>query len=44
MLLEAKDLTVYYGAVKALGGASFRVHEGEIVAMIALTGQGSLLL
>ena len=40
MLLEVKDLTVYYGAVKALERASFKVNEGEIVAMIGPNGAG----
>lgn len=40
MLLEAKDLTVYYGAVKALERVSFRVADGEIVAMIGPNGAG----
>lgn len=40
MLLEVKDLTVYYGAVKALEDVSFEVEEGEIVAMIGPNGAG----
>jgi branched-chain amino acid transport system ATP-binding protein len=40
LLLEAKDLTVYYGAVKALERVSFRVADGEIVAMIGPNGAG----
>lgn len=40
MLLEAKNLTVYYGAVKALEGVSFHVAHGEIVAMIGPNGAG----
>lgn len=40
MLLEVKDLTVYYGAVKALEGVSVEVDEGEIVAMIGPNGAG----
>lgn len=40
MLLEAKNLTVCYGTVKALEDVSFKVNEGEIVAMIGPNGAG----
>lgn len=40
MLLEVKDLTVFYGAVKALESVSFTVNEGGIVAMIGPNGAG----
>jgi len=40
LLLEVKDLTVYYGAVKALENVSFTVNDGEIVAMIGPNGAG----
>ncbi len=40
LLLEAKNLTVRYGAVKALEGISFNVNKGEIIAMIGPNGAG----
>jgi len=40
LLLEVKDLTVRYGAVMALKNISFKVNEGEIVAMIGPNGAG----
>lgn len=40
MLLEVKDLTVYYGTVQALKNIYFSVNEGEIVAMIGPNGAG----
>jgi len=40
LLLEVKDLTVYYGAVQALNNISLTVNEGEIVAMIGPNGAG----
>ncbi len=40
MLLEARDLTVCYGAVRALEKVSFNVDKGEIVAMIGPNGAG----
>lgn len=40
MLLEVKDLTVNYGAVKAIEDASIDINEGEIVALIGPNGAG----
>lgn len=40
LLLEVKNLTVYYGTVQALNNISLHVNEGEIVAMIGPNGCG----
>jgi len=40
MLLEVKDLHVYYGAIHALQGISFHVNQGEIVTLIGANGAG----
>ncbi len=40
MLLEVKDLNVYYGAIHALQGISFAVDKGEIVTLIGANGAG----
>jgi len=40
LLLEAKNLTVCYGMVKALENVSFNINEGEIVSMIGPNGAG----
>lgn len=40
MMLEVKDLEVYYGAIQALQGISFNVNQGEIVTLIGANGAG----
>lgn len=39
-LLEAKNITVYYGSVKAIESVSFAVNAREIIAMIGPNGAG----
>ena len=40
MLLEVKDLQVFYGRIQAIRGISFDVAEGEIVTLIGANGAG----
>ncbi|RKO67181.1 ABC transporter ATP-binding protein [Desulfofundulus salinus] len=40
MILEVKDLEVYYGSIRALQGISFYVEKGEIVTLIGANGAG----
>lgn len=40
MLLEVKDLSVYFGNIRALHGISFGVADGEIVTLIGANGAG----
>ena len=39
-MLEVRDLVVAYGAIEALHGISFDVHEREIVTLICANGAG----
>lgn len=40
MLLEVKDLHVFYGKIEAIKGISFGVNEGEVVSLIGANGAG----
>ena len=40
MILEVKDLTVWYGSIRALNKVSFEVDKGESVALIGPNGAG----
>lgn len=39
-MLELKNVSVYYGNIRALDGVSLRVEEGELVALIGSNGAG----
>ena len=40
VLLEVSGLKVAYGGIQAVKGASFEVHEGELVSLIGANGAG----
>ena len=40
MILEVRDLTIFYGNIHAVKGISFDVKEGEIVTLIGANGAG----
>lgn len=39
-MLEVKDLEVSYGVIKAIKGISFKVNQGEVIALIGANGAG----
>jgi len=43
-MLQARDLHVHYGSIRALKGISLEVREGEMVALIGANGAGKTTL
>ncbi|WP_141576250.1 ABC transporter ATP-binding protein [Actinomadura sp. WMMA1423] len=43
-MLEVRDLTVSYGAVRALGGVDLSVEEGSVTAVLGANGAGKTTL
>lgn len=39
-MLEVKDLYVNYGVIQAIKGVSFKVNQGEVIALIGANGAG----
>ena len=39
-LLEVENIHIYYGAIRALHGISFKVEDGQIITMIGANGAG----
>ena len=39
-MLKVNDINVYYGAIHAIKGISFEVHQGEVVTLIGANGAG----
>ena len=39
-MLEIKNLQVYYGVIQAIKDVSFKVNEGEVIALIGANGAG----
>ncbi len=39
-MLKVENINVYYGAIHAIQGISFEVHQGEIVTLIGANGAG----
>ena len=44
MMLEVRDISVFYGAIQALRGVSINVEEGQIVSIIGSNGAGKSTL
>ena len=40
VMLEVRDLQVYYGMIHAIKGISFDVNQGEVIALIGANGAG----